>query len=837
MRRAHRLVVVFLATAICGTLTAAVATVAGHRGPPRQVAVPGAPLRGLASLASVPAAPGDRLLAVATLGRGRRSAGPAPGALTALESLGLRALPLRNLPLALVSGTRDDLESAVRGGVAADVYPDERLRFFSDESTAAIRADAVRGAGVTGRGVGVAIVDSGVDATHPDLADHVTHNFKVVGSEYLDVLGGPKRRPQDPPGTLVIPVDGSSYPNADTSSGHGTHVAGIVAADGHTSPSQVGVAPDASLVGYGTGEAISIFTILAAFDHLLEHHREWGVRVVNNSWGTSARPFDPAHPVNVATRALHDAGLVVVFAAGNDGQEGTINPYSVAPWVISVGAASLTKERASFTSGGFEHDNSEPAGIPEDRHQRFDGERIGIYHPDVSAPGTDIVSSGTPTGVGVLAPSAPGGTVTLSGTSMATPHVAGLAALLLQARPSLTPDQVRQVLQASAAPMAGDAAFWQNGYGFGDAQAALALVRRGDFGQAVLDRLQAAADAKVLAARSSSVRSLDLWSFEPAPVSTAGSDTRVFETAVPADTRALKAVVSYPSLALVGANPFDWEITVKDADGRVVARSTPSADAGVSSLFVDLAGVDGGVAHGTWRFEVSGLLGAADTDAFLGNVVTLAVAQLQPRTAVRSAPSFVAGAGRTLYFQPSNAAGVLPVPIVTPEGCTFEPGAPKGRLGETRATDGCVTGLVGFATTHAGEDPVEFSTTAPLSEPVVLGGRSSFTLWLADPAAPVWTLGFASAVTYTLDAVLPGGRTVPVAAGDLERKADGPEEVDVTPVRAEYPFDVPPTTVPAGSVLRVRLRLSGAYTSAMRLFFGGPYADAGLTVGTGRYTG
>ena len=88
--------------------------------------------------------------------------------------------------------------------------------------------------------------------------------------------------------------------------------------DAHTGPDQIGVAPDAHLIGYGSGDLIQILTVLAAFDHILAHHDEWGIRVVNNSWGASGRLFDPEHPVNVATEAIAGRGTTVVFAAGND---------------------------------------------------------------------------------------------------------------------------------------------------------------------------------------------------------------------------------------------------------------------------------------------------------------------------------------------------------------------------------------------------------------------------------------------------------------------------------------------------------------------------------------
>ncbi len=733
MRRSQRLIVVVLAAAICCTLGTAVATVGVRQARPPAVPATRAVdvQRGVDAVAAMPAAATDQLLAVATFNRDTAAKAQGP-----LAALGLGVVPLRNLPLAFVSGTKAQLQSAVAKGLAADVYRDQRLAYFSAGSTGAIWADAVRAQGVGGKGVGVAVVDTGVDATHPDLADHVTHNVKMIGPEQLDVLGG-ERLPDEPPGTVAIPIDTLPYNNSDTTSGHGTHVAGILAAEGHTGPEQIGVAPDAAIIGYGAGDAISIFTVLAAFDDILTRRDDWGIRVVNNSWGSSGRMFDPAHPINVATKALHDAGIVVVFAAGNDGEEGTINPYSVAPWVISVGSATNAKERSPFSSGGYEHDTLS-AAVPADRHLRFDGSRIGIYHPDVSAPGTDIVSSGTPTGVGVLAPAAPGGTATLSGTSMAAPHVAGLAALVFQARPSITPDQVRQVLQVTAVPLAGHAAFWQNGYGFVDATAAVALVRRTDFGPDLLDKLQAAADERVLAGSAFRVNAADVWAFNPGPISVGGADTRAFGTVVPSGTTAVKAVVNYPSLGLVGVNPFDWQITLSDAKGKVLGRSTPSAAAGVSSVFVDLAGA-GDVAFGTWKVEVKGVLGAADTDLLIGNVVTLAVAQLRAgESGGGTGPRFVREGSQSLNFQSLSAsatplagalASALPVPldVASPEGCTLAVGAPKGRMGGARSTEACTTGAVGFAVTHAADSPAEFTSSAPLAQPVTFGGASSLT--------------------------------------------------------------------------------------------------------------
>ncbi|HMC08835.1 MAG TPA: S8 family serine peptidase [Actinomycetota bacterium] len=605
----------------------------------------GAVPKGVAQLQALPRAAGQLLGGIATFGGARPTQAQQQG----LQSLGLQVQPLAHLPLALVQGSIPQLLAAVHAGLAADVYPNAPLRYYSVTSDVSAGVQGARVAGVTGRGVGVAIVDSGIDATHPDLAHRVSHNLKIISPEYLGLP------PTAFPGPIVIPIDQLPYNNSDLTGGHGTHVAGIVAADGHTSPAQVGVAPDATLIGYSAGDAIAVFSVLAAFDDILAHQRAWNIKVVSNSWGSPPRMFDPNDPVNVATKALHDAGMVVVFAAGNDGGEMTMNPYSAAPWVISVGAGTVDHMRADFSSAGIQFDNSSSAAVPADRHLHFDGDGLGLYHPDVTAPGVGVVSSGTPTGIGILEPRLqPGATAALSGTSMATPHVSGVAALLLQARPGLSPDEVKQVIEASARPMADGAPFWQSGYGFLDAGAAVALVRRPDYGPGLVHRLLQTADAGVGAARSFSLLSSDFWSL-PAPLVTVGGllSTKTYSVMVPAQTRVVRGLVSYPTTSLLGVNVFDYQLTLADASGKVVAQSLPSGTAGISTLYVDLRTVPG-VSYGAWTLQVKGNLGVADSDqiGLLGGSVTAYLAQLQP---------------------PARAPGpdVVPVPLLRPPPITL----------------------------------------------------------------------------------------------------------------------------------------------------------------------
>lgn len=600
-------------------LTASAPLATTGSGSSTTVTIDGVTGRGAAQIAALEVADDVPLLAVATLRAGGTDAADE------LRSLGLEAQPLRRLPLALLRGTRSQLLAAVESGAALDVYPNKRLLPTGRVSSNAVRADQAAALGFTGQGVGVAIVDTGIDATHPDLRNRVTHNRKLIGTGDVSSLGI-EASPLAPPGTLVIPVDQLPYNNSDLNSGHGTHVAGIVAADGSGDDDLLGVAPGADLIGYSTGEAafVSVFAVLAAFDDILVHQREWKIRVVNSSWGLPFQLFDPADPINVATKALHDAGLVVVVAANNFGEEMTVNPYSVAPWVISVGSTTVAGKRSSFTSAGLRYDNSRAVPVPEDGHLRFEGDGIGLYHPDLSAPGSGILSTRSTTGVLTLAET--GGGATLSGTSQAAPHVAGVAALLLSANPALTPDQVRRAMQVTARPLSEGSTFWQSGYGMVDAAAAVRLVRRPDFSEQLLAQLQAASDRRVAAQSQRQVRAVDQWVFDAPPAPALGLATRTFPLEVVPGTTAIHGGVAYGGLLdLAGMNAFDWQLRLVDPTGREVARSSPSARAGVSTLFV---APSGDLSPGRWTVEVAGRVALGEPNS---PRISVSLAQLAPR--------------------------------------------------------------------------------------------------------------------------------------------------------------------------------------------------------------
>ena len=562
------------------------------------------------------------------------SASPADTATaTALRALGLRVQPMKHLPLAIVSGPAAALAATVDSGLAADVYPSERIELLDTESSDAMGAARARARGFTGKGVTVGVVDSGCDATHPDLADHVVHNVKLVGTEYLNLPPNPAV-PDD--GAIVIPIEMLPYNNSDLGSGHGTHVAGIIAADGTTSPDNIGVAPDANLVCYAIGEILFTTAVISAYDHMLDQPGLWDIDVVNNSWGNLYSQYDPNHPINVATKAVADQGVSVVFAAGNAGSaegEASLNPWSMPPWVTSVAAGTVEHERASFSSNGLEYDNSTATPIGAGGHSTYLGDRIGVYHPDVTAPGSSISSSCDPLGA-LTAPCTPGGNASASGTSMASPHVAGAMAVLRQAKPGLTIDQYRQALQATADPLADGSPFWRAGYGYVDLNAAVSLVRRPVVSSGIVAG-QMAADQRVLSSTPFAVQRSDFWTWAPPPVAVGGvTDSRTFTVPVGNGITAVKVAIGHPSTANVDGNNFMYDVTVTDAAGKVVGTTTESAGTGSASVLIDLAAAQ--AAYGDWTISVVGTAALSDpdtldSDSALGDSITLQVAQLTPR--------------------------------------------------------------------------------------------------------------------------------------------------------------------------------------------------------------
>lgn len=391
-----------------------------------------------------------------------------------LTQLGIsKGVTLKSLPMAGVTVSSDQVQKLSQSSLVQSIYLNKKLTYFNADATTLTGVDKVRadddmrksngGLPVTGKGIGVVINDSGVDGTHKDLEfnSHLVQN--VLGSTNLNSLSS------------LLPITYTeNVPNTDNNSGHGTHVAGTVGGTGAMSGGKYeGVAPGANLIGYGSGAALFVLDGIGGFDYALTHQAQYGVRVITNSWGSSG-DFDPNDPINIASKKAYDRGIVVLFAAGNEGPgENTHNPYAKAPWVISVAAGDKNGKLADFSSRGtkgvggtFNLD-----GVTwtwEDR-------------PTITAPGVDIVSTRAIGPVSSLAAQQDIDTIepaylpyytVMSGTSMATPHVAGIVALMLEANPKLSPTEVKQYLQDTATNMPGYEP-WEVGAGYVNAYAAV----------------------------------------------------------------------------------------------------------------------------------------------------------------------------------------------------------------------------------------------------------------------------------------------------------------------------------------------------------------------------
>jgi serine protease AprX len=372
---------------------------------------------------------------------------PTDADLEQLRSLGIHGgTRFRRLPMIVFSASRSKIIELSRLPSVRSIWSNRTLRWDDAGAHSLTGVDRARadadlssanaGLAVSGRGVTVAVLDTGLDATHADLAGRVAHNVKLADTQGLLPLG------------FQYPLNVEGLPSTDQLSGHGTFVAGLIAGSGARSGGKyAGVAPGASVVGLSAGDANLLF-VLAGLDYLLERGPALGVRVVNCSFSANT-VYDEGDPVNVATRMLTDAGVNVVFSAGNSGPGAdTLNPYALAPWVVSVGATDTRGRLASFSSRGSFGSTSR--------------------RPTLVAPGVEAVSLRAPlslnlTGLTGLATGADARLLTASelpyyttasGTSFSAPVVAGAIALMLEANPSLTPAEVRDILQRTATPLA-----------------------------------------------------------------------------------------------------------------------------------------------------------------------------------------------------------------------------------------------------------------------------------------------------------------------------------------------------------------------------------------------
>lgn len=362
--------------------------------------------------------------------------------LAQLRAIGIQGgTRFRVLPFVYVTATKSQIIAVSRLATVRSIYGNRSLTLNSDPyyKTTGIQRVATdrdlttrnNGMPVSGRNVTVAVLDTGINSQHGDLAGRVVQNVRLT-----DV--------QSAPVGFLNPVAVENVANTDVSAGHGTFVAGVVAASGIGSGGKYsGVAPGARLLGLSAGD-LNLTHVLSGFDYILDQGASYGVKVVNCSFSANT-VYDSNDPVNVATKMLTSRGINVVVSAGNSGAgNGTLNPYSMSPWVVSVGAADENGVLASFSSRGT-----------------FGGENA---QPTLVAPGVNVASlrsAPTTTSVGGL-----GGAdsqrltfgelpyyTTASGTSFSAPQVAGAIALMLEANPTLQPAQIKDILSRTATPL------------------------------------------------------------------------------------------------------------------------------------------------------------------------------------------------------------------------------------------------------------------------------------------------------------------------------------------------------------------------------------------------
>jgi serine protease AprX len=286
----------------------------------------------------------------------------------------------------------------------------------------AIGASQLRSRGIDGSGVGVAIIDSGA--------------VPVQG------LDGPGKIVNGPDLSFESQDPASQY--LDTY-GHGTHLSGIIAGDDGVAGGFQGVAPGAHLVSLKVAAhdgAVDVSQVLAAIDWVVQHHDDPGlnIRVLNLAYGTTSLQTYQLDPIAFAVENAWQHGIVTVVAGGNNGaSRATLVDPAVDPYVLAVGAANLNGSLLGCASVAPFSSRSSTRPV--------DAIAPGVSIQSLRDPGSEIDQAH------------PGSVVQTrflrgSGTSQATAVVSGAVAMLLQARPSLTPDNVKALLKATAAPLA-----------------------------------------------------------------------------------------------------------------------------------------------------------------------------------------------------------------------------------------------------------------------------------------------------------------------------------------------------------------------------------------------
>ena len=353
----------------------------------------------------------------------------------------------------------------------ARIIPDRGVFATLERTSSAIGLElARRHSDLTGRGIGVAIIDSGVTAWHDDLyltrtgdADPRVVHFKDFTNPASS--GWASERPNDP------------Y-------GHGTHVTGIVAGTGYDSGGRrTGIAPGARIVSLKVLDengAGYVSDAIAAIDYAIAVRKQFNIRVINLSVASGVFESFTTDPFAQATRRAVDAGIVVVTSAGNLGvdqndrpQFGGITSPGNSPWVITVGAASHNGTAIRSDDHVARFSSRGPTLF--DRIAKPDLVAYGVGIESTADANSTLYNTYPDTQLSGTRPGVAKPYQSLSGTSMAAPVVSGTIALMLEANPSLTPNAIKAILEFTAENRAENPI--AEGAGLLNAQGAIRLAR------------------------------------------------------------------------------------------------------------------------------------------------------------------------------------------------------------------------------------------------------------------------------------------------------------------------------------------------------------------------
>lgn len=601
-----------------------------------------------------------------------------------LDSFGRPVKRFRVLPMGRVLLSRDEIAAVTAWPEVRFVAPNRPLRILNDDGRRMTRAEEVQTQlGFTGRGVHVAVVDTGADGLHPDLDDNLRHNWEVIGT-----FGGPagyvsstpdgidvQTQVVDAHARLGVPVNTDEY-------GHGTHVIGTIAGTGEASDGLYrGMAPGAGVESYSTSAGIFLVFVLEAYDHIIARVRDGlaDIRIVSNSWGSEGCAFDPFEPVNVATRIAFEHGILSVFAYGNSGPApGTCNPYATAPYVLGIGATDKAYKLTGFSSRGRPDGNHDrdlalrnlaeylAAGDEERRAWDFAARPIGLFRPSVVAPGQDVVSAQNPAHPMTLSGTSYGAA---SGTSMATPHVSGIAALILEAYAArhpgsrLTPlDLIRLIEVTADKDVMRGYDTHEVGAGFVDARAAVERALAGDIPAAVtlqdLVRYEPPATVRVERAEIAGSVLVDSWEtdigYQVHDIPVADGALRVrAEVTWASDLEKVYLSLYRPGSDVARDQPAVTSAGLLDITNRRLIESYPYPE------------------PGTWKLRVDGRLNLVTTQ-YRGYWEVHYPDNAPPTAAVEASPDRIAGSGTidiaAEVRDPDGVADLAAVTLVVLDG-------------------------------------------------------------------------------------------------------------------------------------------------------------------------